>query len=127
MQKPHCRPCASRNASCSGCSASSPGDVSPSTVVDRVPSACTANIRHDAHRLAVEQHGAGAAHAVLAADVGAGQAELVAQEVAEQEARLDLGGMRGAVDRDGDANAIRHRATRAESGSGASSISRLAE
>jgi hypothetical protein len=31
-----------------------------------------------AHRLAVEEHGAGAADAVLAADVGAGQAEVVA-------------------------------------------------
>ena len=35
-----------------------------------------------ADRLAVEQDGAGAAHPVLAADVGAGQRQLVAQEVA---------------------------------------------
>ena len=43
-----------------------------------------------AHRLAVEEDRAGAADAVLAADVRAGQAELVAQEVAQQQARLDL-------------------------------------
>ena len=43
-----------------------------------------------AHRLAVELHGAGAADAVLAADVGAGQPGLVADEVRQQRARLDL-------------------------------------
>src|SRR5262249_20951224 len=36
---------------------------------------------------AVEQHCAGSANAVLAADMGAGQAELVAETVAHQEAR----------------------------------------
>ena len=51
-----------------------------------------------AHRLAVEQDRAGAAHAVLAADVGAGQAQLVAQEVGEQQARLDLALVGRAVD-----------------------------
>ncbi len=44
-----------------------------------------------AHGDAVEPHGACAADAVLAADVRAGEAERVAQEVAQQEARLDLG------------------------------------
>jgi hypothetical protein len=34
-----------------------------------------------AHGLAVEQDGAGTAHAVLAADVGAGEIEVVAEEV----------------------------------------------
>src|SRR5580765_131045 len=38
-----------------------------------------------AHDLAVDAHRAGAAHAVLAADVGAGQLELDAQEVGEVE------------------------------------------
>ena len=42
-----------------------------------------------AHRLAVEQHGAGAADAVLAADMGAGQRQIVAKEVAQQQARFD--------------------------------------
>ena len=43
-----------------------------------------------AHRLAVDQHGAGAADAVLAADVGAGEAKLMAQAVGERQARLDI-------------------------------------
>ena len=39
-----------------------------------------------AHRLTVEQHGAGAAHAVLAADVRAGQFQMMSQEITEQQA-----------------------------------------
>src|SRR5437667_35776 len=41
-----------------------------------------------ARGLAVDEHGAGAADAVLATDVGAGEAEVLAQEVHEQLARL---------------------------------------
>ena len=47
------------------------------------------------HRLAVDEDGARAADAVLAADVGAGEAEVVAQEVGEEAAR---GRGRGAGD-----------------------------
>ena len=43
-----------------------------------------------AHRLAVELDGAGATHALLAADLRAGQAGLVADEVGQERARLDL-------------------------------------
>src|SRR5690349_466280 len=50
------------------------------------------------HRLAVEVHGAGAAVAGVAADVGSGHAEILADEVHEQEARLDFGLARRAVD-----------------------------
>jgi hypothetical protein len=42
-----------------------------------------------AHDLAVHADGAGTAHAVLAADVRAGEAELLAQEVDQVLARLD--------------------------------------
>jgi hypothetical protein len=42
-----------------------------------------------AYRAAVEQHRAGTAHAVLTPDVGAGEAELLSQEIAQQQARLD--------------------------------------
>ena len=42
-----------------------------------------------AHDLAVHAHGAGAAHAVLAADVRAGEAQLLAQEVDQVLARRD--------------------------------------
>ena len=41
-----------------------------------------------AHRLAVEQDRAGAADAVLATDVGAGQAQIVAQPVDQRQARV---------------------------------------
>ena len=97
MQKPHWRPWHSQNACCRGWSSSGPGP-SPSTVV----SSCAVGLDGEqdarAHRLAVEQHGAGAAHPVLAADVGAGEAEVVAQEVREQQARLDLALVGAAVD-----------------------------
>ena len=43
-----------------------------------------------AHWLAVQLHGARAAHAVLAPEVRAREARVVADEVAEQQARLDL-------------------------------------
>ena len=42
-----------------------------------------------AHHGAVEQHRAGAAHALLAADMAAGQAEVIAQEIDQRLARLD--------------------------------------
>src|SRR2546428_9929014 len=41
------------------------------------------------HRLAVEQHRAGTAHAVLASDVRAGQVEVVAEEIGQGRPRLD--------------------------------------
>ena len=53
-----------------------------------------------AHLLAVEQHGAGAAVAGVAADLGAGQAELVAQGVGEAPARVAGELARAAVDVD---------------------------
>ena len=42
-----------------------------------------------AHRDAVDEHRAGAADAVLAADVGAGQPQVMAEEIRQQEPRLD--------------------------------------
>ena len=51
-----------------------------------------------ARRRAVDQERAGAAHAVLAAEVRAGQQLALAQEVGEMRARLDRGGDRPAVD-----------------------------
>jgi len=53
-------------------------------------------------RLAVEVNRARAAARGVTADVRAGQAELLADEVDEQEPRLDRVGPRLAVDRDGD-------------------------
>src|SRR5262249_19105905 len=48
----------------------------------------------------VEQHGAGAAVAGVAADVGPGEPEALAEQVDQQEPRLDVGGPLLAVDRD---------------------------
>ena len=42
------------------------------------------------HRLAVEQHGAGAALAAVAADLRAGQPEVIAQRFGQRPAILDL-------------------------------------
>src|SRR4029453_7065154 len=47
---------------------------------------------------AVQEHGAGAADAVLAPDVGAGEFEVVAEEIAEQEPGFDLALVVPAVD-----------------------------
>ncbi len=54
------------------------------------------------HRRAVEEHGAGAAVGGVAAGVGAGQPEALAQQVGQQQPGLDVGGTPLAVDRDGD-------------------------
>ena len=53
-------------------------------------------------RLAVDQHRAGAAVGGVTTDVGAGQAEDVAQQVHQQQARLDVGLAGLAVDGQGD-------------------------
>src|SRR5262245_62398195 len=50
VQKPHCRPCCSQNASCIGCSPSPSlpcSGASPSIVTTVPPSACTASTVHD--------------------------------------------------------------------------------
>ena len=59
----------------------------PSTVSMLAPSACAVGNQAGAHLLAVEQHRAGAAVAGLAADLGAGEAELLAQRRRPSEAK----------------------------------------
>ena len=56
------------------------------------------------HRLAVDVDDAGAALAGVAADMGAGHAEMLAQELNQQRARLDLARDGLAVDGHGDGN-----------------------
>src|SRR3954451_357314 len=51
-----------------------------------------------ARRYAIDLDGAGTAHAMLAADMGAGETETVAQEIGEQHAWFGVGLMRAAVD-----------------------------
>src|SRR5438067_4366233 len=55
------------------------------------------------HRLPLEQHGAGAAVGGVAADMRSGHAQVLAQEVDEEQARLDLRLLGVAVDGDLDA------------------------
>ena len=100
VQKPHWSAWCRRNASWSGVRAPSP--ASPSTVTISAPSTCAARRRHERTADAVEPHRARAADAVLAADVCPGEAEPVAEEVGEEEARLDLLAVAAAVDRDVD-------------------------
>src|SRR5262249_55664323 len=56
-----------------------------------------------APRLAVDQHGAGAAHAVLAAEMGAGEVAPLAQKVGERQPRRHVVGHRLAVHAQADA------------------------
>ena len=62
-----------------------------------------------AHGQAVDQDGAGAAHAMLASQMRAGEAELVAQEIGERETDLDLFLIAGAVDGERDLAFLVHR------------------
>jgi hypothetical protein len=57
---------------------------------------------HDAGtcRLAVEENRARAAYAVLAADVGSGEAEILAQEIAQEKPRFHIRLSVGAIDDD---------------------------
>ena len=57
---------------------------------------------------AADQYRARAAHSMLAADVRAGEVQLVAQEIGERQARFDFARVRLAIERDGDAPGVRH-------------------
>ena len=73
-------------------------------VVTSPPSACAASIVQRLHRPAVDVHRARAALAGVAADVRAGQSELLAQELDEQRPRIDGPADRLAVDGEGNGN-----------------------
>ena len=60
-----------------------------------------------AHRLAIDDHGAGAADAVLAADMGAGLAAILADGIGQRAARLDSDGVVAAIDGERDARLCR--------------------
>ena len=88
MQKPHCSACCSWNACWSGCSSSRSAQRLDGA--HRPPVGLHREHQARAHGLAVDLHRARSADAVLAADVRAGQPEVVAQEVGQQRARLDV-------------------------------------
>ena len=100
VQKPHCRPWHSRNASWTGRSCRR--STRPSTVV--ISLAVGLDGQHDAgsHARAVEQDRAGAAVAGVATDDGARLAQLPAQVLHEQHAGFDVVGDLGSVDGDVD-------------------------
>ena len=88
VQKPHCRPWQSMKACWIGwrsppCGQAFDAGDAPALGLQRQHRAAL-------HRLAVEQHGAGAALAGVAADMGAGQAELLAQHFDQQALGVDL-------------------------------------
>ena len=86
-------------ACCIGCSLSP--FASPSTV--RIVCAVRLHREHQAraHRRAVDDHRAGAADAMLAADMRAGLAAILADRVGQRLARLDADGVVAAIDGEG--------------------------
>ena len=81
-------------------------------VVTAAPSACTARQVHDLTATPSRSTVHDAALAGVAADLGAGQSDGVAEEVHEQQPGLDLTLNGAAVDADGDRNC--HVPSRAE-------------
>ena len=67
-------------------------------VVISLPSCITASVRQELTRRPSTQHGAGAALAAVAAFLGAGEGELLAQRVEQGDARLELQVVANAVD-----------------------------
>ncbi len=63
-----------------------------------------------AHGLAIQEHGARPAYAMLAAHVRSGEVQLVAQKVAQQQARLNGTFILGTVNRYGDRYLLTHAA-----------------
>ena len=100
VQKPHWRPCFSQNAFWSGCS--SPSVARPSIVVTLDPSAWTARIVQDF----TAWPSTWTVHAPhwrrVAADVGAGEVQVLAQDLDQQPPRLDVHLPPDAVDRQRD-------------------------
>src|ERR1700724_405779 len=64
-----------------------------------------------AHRLVFDQHGAGAADAVLAAEMGAGETAILAQRIGQAASRLDAYRVLIAVHRESDVLSFAHCAS----------------
>ena len=79
-----------------------------------------------ARRAPIEQDGAGAAHAVLAAEMGAGEPELMAHEVGKRHAHLDLFLVALAVDRQCNLSRFAHRRSYSIGDRGRSRLARCA-
>jgi hypothetical protein len=70
----------------------------PSTVWTVLPSAQTARLAARVNRLAIQQHGACAAFAAIAADLGAGESQVIAQQLHQRPAVFHFGAMFRSVD-----------------------------
>ena len=105
VQNPHWKPWLSRSASCSGFISPSRGE----SLDRRDRCAPRLDREHEARpdRLAVDQHGARPAHAVLAPEVRASEAEVLAEEVGQRLARLG-GALAGAVYGEADRDRVGH-------------------
>ena len=83
-------------AFCTGCSFAAP---MPSTVVTDLPADCARRHQATHDRCAIDQHGAGAADAGSANQLGAGQVELIAHDIDEKRIGIVGQGLDAAVDR----------------------------
>jgi len=86
-------------------------DAALGQAFDRIdPGAVGLNREHEtgSSSLPIEEYGACAANAVLAAHMRAGEPQVLAQEVAQQKSRLDLAFVRLAIDRQADLANFRH-------------------
>ena len=88
VQKPHWRPCFSQKAVCIGWRSSPSARPSMVLIVGAV--GLDGEHRAGLDRPAIDVDGAGAALAGVAADVGAGQVEILAQGLDEESSRLDV-------------------------------------
>ena len=102
VQKPHCRPWFSRKACLHRMQLAVL--ARPSIVVTFAPSRLHREHRAGLDRAAVDMDGAGAALRRVAADMRAGQAQILAQELHEQGSRIDRGRREPAVYRDREIN-----------------------
>ncbi|MGX1388797.1 hypothetical protein AB7M66_009928 [Bradyrhizobium japonicum] len=105
VQKPHWSAWLRRNACCS-----TPSRSRRRREAFDGPELATIDLRSEREarprQHAVDDNSAGATDAVLAADMGAGRAQLVAQKIGEQHARLRLALDRLAVERETDGMAL---------------------
>ena len=100
VQKPHCR--AWLSWKCRRSSVHHRIVAQPFQRLTERPSDITASVRQERVAIAVHHHGAGAAGAMLAAEMRRGQPAAVAQEVGQRLTRLDVVGDLHAIQLDGD-------------------------
>jgi hypothetical protein len=109
VQEPHCRPCISVNPCCTEHAI----DLQSLDGADLVAGRRGGQVSAGLGRKAVHQNDAGAAVRGVTAPMGSGQPQLVAQEMDEQHARLDIARVLLAVDGNGQLHHAASRSARA--------------